>query len=254
MEGPDLRKGEPVEQGTVAEDLVVAVNIPSHDMVHATFAGDLARMLAYTSTHFSPEGGIKAILVNQVSATVISTARNELARGALEQGADYMLWLDADMRFPRDTLVRLLVHGVPIVGVNYASRDPRNMDFVAVKRFASGDDPGERLVTGPDSTGLEEAEGIGFGVVLVHRSVFERLPDPDGPDGPWFQFGWDPEIQRTIGEDSWFCRRAREAGHTVWVDHDLSKEVRHTGAMEFAPDHVQARYEFLKEVTDGADR
>jgi hypothetical protein len=232
---------------TQNEDLVVAVNIPSHDMMHAGTAGDLARMMAYTAAHYVPENGITALLVNQVSGTLISDARNELARGALEQGVDYMLWVDSDMRFPRDALVRLLVHEKAMVGVNYSNRNIKAPNYSAIKSIRTGDSPGARLETTEESTGLEEVEGIGFGLVLTHAGIFDRL----GP-GPWFRFGWDEEIERQIGEDIWFSKAVHEIAE-IWVDHDLSKEVRHAALMELTPEHVEQRYELMRELADASD-
>lgn len=230
------------------EDLVVAVNIPSHDMIHAGTAGDLARMMAYTAAHYVPEGGIKALLVNQVTGTLISDARNELARGALAQDVDYMLWVDSDMRFPRDALVRLLVHGKAMVGVNYSNRDIKAPNYSAIKTIRTVDDGGARLETTEDSTGLEQVEGIGFGLVLTHAGIFERLGV-----GPWFRFDWDDEIDRQVGEDIWFSKMVGELGIDIWVDHDLSKEVRHAALMELTTEHVEQRYQFMRELADASD-
>jgi hypothetical protein len=41
-----------------------------------------------------------------VAGTLIFDQRNKLAEAALNEGADYILWLDADMRFPKNTIER----------------------------------------------------------------------------------------------------------------------------------------------------
>ncbi len=35
-----------------------------------------------------------------------------------------------------------------------------------------------------------------------------------------------------IGEDLYFCQKARDAGFVVWIDHDVSQLVRHQGTVE----------------------
>ncbi len=242
------------QDGDTLEDITVAVNIASHDMMHATTAGDLARMMIYTGAHFVPNNGLKAVLINQVNGTLISSARNDLTAGALEQGVDYMLWVDADMRFPRDALVRLLSHSKAIVGVNYSNRKVKKTDYVAVKRLATGLDDegiGELLQTTAESEGLEEVEGIGFGMVLTHASVFDAIPQ-SLEVGPWFQFGWDSDVGRPIGEDIWFSKAARKAGFKIYVDHDLSKEIKHSANMELSVSHVEDRYTYVREMQDAA--
>jgi hypothetical protein len=37
------------------------------------------------------------------------------------------------------------------------------------------------------------------------------------------------------GEDYAFFEKARRAGFDFWLDHDLSKEVRHMGSFGFSP-------------------
>ena len=148
------------------------------------------------------------------------------------------------MRFPRDALVRLLSREQDIVGVNYVTRQPP-MHYVALKSTITADGPGEYLATRADSTGLEEAEAIGFGMVLIHGSVWSKI----GP-GPWFMFDYDKDLDLLIGEDVYFCRRAREAGFKVMVDHDLSHEVRHIGQWEFKLAHMAMLEEAENENTE----
>ena len=51
-------------------------------------------------------------------------ARNSMTKTALDNGADYLLWVDADMIFPPDALVRLLNRNVDIAGTEYRRRAP----------------------------------------------------------------------------------------------------------------------------------
>lgn len=212
----------------------VVVAIPTHDSVPAGFMYDFARLCAYTG--LAVEQGLLDLNISMVQGTYVHTARQQLAEMALEQGATHVLWLDSDMRFPKDSLLRLLKHGKPIVGVNYSTRGvPAH--FVGIKRVAvDSEDEGARLVTGPDSTGLEEVEALGFGMVLMRTSVLASMGEP-----PWFFFQWLPnEKHRQVGEDVYFCRKARAAGWKVFADHDLSKEIAHVGSFEYRVDHAQA--------------
>jgi hypothetical protein len=54
----------------------------------------------------------------QMQGTLIFTQRENLAEEALKWGAEYLMWVDSDMRFPKDTLEEMLKHNVDIVGVN----------------------------------------------------------------------------------------------------------------------------------------
>lgn len=223
------------------ERLVIAINLPTMDQVHSDFAVDLARLVSYTAQHFGDK--IKAILVNSVRGSIVHKSRQALAEQAEQQHADYSLWIDSDMRFPRDALVRLLTHQQDIVGVNYVTRQ-QPMRYVAVKRIAAEGEQGEYLATRADSTGLEEAEALGFGMVLIHGSVWGTIGL-----GPWFLFDYDRETDILTGEDAYFCGLARDAGFKVMVDHDLSKEIRHIGQWEFKLAHMA----LLEEAQDDAE-
>lgn len=152
----------------------------------------------------------KLTLLN-VQKAIVSESRNQLVCDAFERGADWLLWLDSDMVAPAATIGRLLVHGLPMVGCQYIRRVPPHTPT------------GTRLAGAKvDARGMVEMESLGFGCMLVNRKVFEVLPPP------WFQIGYRDD-GGVIGEDVFFCRRAREKGFQVFADMRLSLEVRHLG-------------------------
>ena len=216
----------------------ITLAIPSHDAVPFGFAYDLAALCAYTAAKVPEDVEFG---INAVTGTYVHKARQELAEACLEQKADWVLWLDSDMRFPRDMLFRLLSHQKPLVGINYSTRGIPSR-FVAIKKVAI---KGERLRTEDDSTGLEEVEGIGFGAVLMSTAVLKALPDP--LEVPWFKNDYMGE-GHWMGEDVWFCKLAREAGFSVFVDHDLSKRCAHIGSFEFRTEHATIENEIAAEL------
>lgn len=228
--------------------LVVAV--PSHDYLPALFAYDLGQLMSYTTSKL-PDGGQMGLAM--CVGTYVNQARTELLEAVLRDGADYVLWLDSDMRFPRDALVRLLSHQVPVVGVNYARREvpPR---FTAVRRMrgsAGSEDPGEMLRTSPGSTGLVEVDSLGLGCVLMQLSRLTDLPDPR--QEPWFRFGSSPDGD-TIGEDVYFCTEVLRGrlGLRLFVDQDLSQECAHIGLFEYRCHMADAAYDEIHGRDDHA--
>lgn len=220
------------------EDLKIMVAVPTHDHHPAMFGYDLAQMMAFTVANLMGEGApIKAINLAYCTGTYIHTARQELAELAVQQGADYVLWLDSDMRFPKDALARLLIRNEDLVGINYSQRKVPP-DFVAIESMVEG----KRVVTAPESTGLQKCEAIGFGVTLMRTAILGRLPDP-AENGPWFSFRWRDDTRTMVGEDVYFAELLAEAGVDIYVDHDLSKECRHIGGLEYTVDHALSSYE-----------
>lgn len=194
----------------------VKIGVPARDTVMTGFAHALAMMMARSAV-----AGIEIGLTTS-AGTLICDQRNNLAQGTLDEGFDWLLFLDSDMLFPSDTLIRLLERNTPIVSANYTTRRAP-AEPVAFKSIGTR----EKLYTDPDSTGLEECAANGCGVMLIHRSVFEALPKP------WFYIPYVPDADGFWGEDVWFCNQARKHEFDVFVDHDLSKEVLHLGIREY---------------------
>lgn len=205
----------------------VAICVPARDMVTASFAFDLARLTGVTQENLM-------LLTSQ--GTLIVNQRTDLAKNAIEAGCTHILFLDSDMRFPADTLERLLAHDKDIVACNYSTRK-FPLRSVAFKDDTSWD----TVDTDPDSTGLEPVASIGMGIMLIKSEVFVKI------GLPYFMIGFSAKNQEYTGEDIFFCRKARAAGYEILVDHDLSKEIGHTGAIDFRHDHIWA----AKEETHG---
>lgn len=218
----------------------IMVAVPTHTKLPALFAADLANLFAFTVARF-PEG-TELGLVMRVG-TYVHSARNELLREALQQGVDYVLWLDSDMRFPPDTLLRLISHRTPgLVGANYSTKDFPGR-FVAIKEVTKPGVPGKLCETHEGSEGLEEVEALGFGVCLLDMEHVREWVDADDPDAHPFFFEWVEGMGTQYGEDVVFCNSLREHGGRIFVDHDLSKVVRHIGDYEYSTDHASLSVE-----------
>lgn len=194
----------------------VKIGVPARDTVCTGFFHACAMMLAKSAV-----AGIEVGLTTS-SGTLIADQRNNLAKACLDEGFDWLLMLDSDMRFPSDTLARMLDRNVPIVTANYSTRRAP-AEPVCFKSIGTL----EKLYTEEDSTGIEECAANGLGVALVHRTVFEQTPKP------WFNIPYIPATDGHWGEDVWFCNQVRKAGFPVMVDHDLSKDVKHIGGREY---------------------
>lgn len=219
--------------------LKIAICVPSHDTLPAFFAFDLARLTGYLGATLGPD---VAFQTKVATGTLIHSARQMLVDELVEDGIDYALWLDSDMRFPKDILYRLMAHKKDLVGINYSTRGVPP-SFVAIKKVVwNPEDIGVRCRTDDDSTGLEEVEGVGFGAVLMNTRILRLLHDPKGPKGPWFFPQWLPHGEH-VGEDIYFCKLVRDAGVSIFVDHDLSKECAHIGTLEYLTAHAAAGIE-----------
>lgn len=210
----------------------LAILLPCRDILHTAFAYDLARLTANWSAQHIPKGGSLHLFTSH--GTLIADQRQNLVLEALRVNADYMLHLDTDMRFPKDLVDRLHAHQQPIVACNYSTRR------VPAKPVAFANDRCDELVyTTKDSTGLQEVKAVGMGAMLESTAVYKKL------GLPFFTIGYSQAAGDFFGEDVFHCRKAREAGFKVLIDHDVSKEVRHIGSLEFTHEHAEACREIV---------
>lgn len=218
----------------------INIVVPTHDIVPAMFAYDLAQLQGFTVASMP---GDTAIGLTFLPGTYIQCARQELMQHCLDEGDDYILWLDSDMRFPKETFAHLIQHRVAMVGANYSKR-ALNSEPVAIKhvgRAGSGHTP-ERLYPDEEATGLIEVESVGFGVLLMRMADFKNLPPLT--QGPWFEQTYDAALNQWTGEDTFFCELVRKKlGIKVMVDQDLSQACLHIGQMEYHLDHIAPQEE-----------
>ena len=188
----------------------IAIALPVHRQTEAQFTLSLAGMVARAAATLPHE------LRTFMAQGTILDARNGLVEVALEWGADWILWLDADQTFGDDTLNRLLGHDLDFVGCNYPRRRPSDAP-TAVK-----DGKPHYTTALLAKAGLvEPVDSIGLGVCLVRASVFRAI------ERPWFNWDRSPSGNGHVSEDVGFCRAVRKAGIAVHLDHALSWEVGH---------------------------
>ena len=99
--------------------------------------------------------------------------RNEIvAGGFLDDGADYLFFMDDDTVPPVDAILRLLRLGYPLVsGLYFMPSEPYN-PIAYMKKEGTG--LYEAVYDYPKG-GLFEVDAIGMGCALIHRSVYEKI-------------------------------------------------------------------------------
>jgi hypothetical protein len=138
----------------------VAICFPSGDMVHADFALALAGLCNSTAPLDTP-------IVNNKSS-IVAIARNNGVQRAQELNADFILFLDSDMIFPRSTLHQLLAHNKDIVGATYTKRVPP----YSILGLVLEEEPT------CDARGLAEMRHVPTGCLLIRMTVFKALSRP----------------------------------------------------------------------------
>ena len=205
----------------------VAICTPTPDVVAAGFALDLAGLCGYTIKNF-PKVELTVI---QSSGFLLPGQRHKLVQEAQACKATHLLWIDSDMRFPKDALVQLLRWQTPIVGTSYVMRKP------PFQQCAAQYPPVQHITIPPGSTGLLDVTYTGFGLLLTSMTVYGKM------EKPYFQFGYSKTDDDYLGEDVYFFLKAKAAGFACNVDVGLSQQVGHVGSFTFHNEHSLASAE-----------
>lgn len=151
------------------------------------------------------EGDIQLFIPDSYSVDV---ARNIIAKSAIDDGFDYILWIDSDIIVPTDALTRLLSHDKDFVAGVYSYKLLGNKDVVA-KRFIGEEYEDIKIKEIQETNGLIDIDAVGFGCVLTKVSMFGKIPYP------WFVY------TQEMGEDVYFCGKAKNAGYELHLDTDI---------------------------------
>jgi hypothetical protein len=196
----------------MAEQFNVAVLTPSTGICQIGYAQCLVRLAMYfAQVRVFEDVEIQCFDPDAISGSGIGLNYESMVQKRLADNEihwTHLLSVEDDMVFPPDALHRLARHRLPIVGANYSTNKGDRQRFTSRSK-------GQCVITRHDSTGLEEVELLPQGFTLVSREVYERIPLP------WYTGGYF--------QDYYFSERARNHGFKLYVDHDLSKQVRHIG-------------------------
>jgi cellulose synthase/poly-beta-1,6-N-acetylglucosamine synthase-like glycosyltransferase len=205
----------------------VAICIPARGQMEVTTAFDLTMMAAYMA-------GKKNIDLNVYTSqgTLIFDQRNSLVHTAVVEKCDYILFIDADMRFPKTTLERLLAHKKDIIGVNATTRMmPPKPTARNIQINEDGSVDWLEIFSNKEK-GIGKVDAIGCGVMLIKTSCLKNIPQP--------YFYFEQLLKgKLLGEDIYFCIKAKDAGIETWVDHDLSMEIGHVGSYTYGWDDIK---------------
>lgn len=177
------------------------IAVPCMDQVPAPFCQSLAMLQK-----------LGEVTLHMKSGALIYTSRNDLATMAIQMNADYVFWLDSDMVFKPDTLIRMMdtlkKNDLDILTGLYFRRVPPYTPVLFDRLDIDGNVCyWSEFKDIPE--GLFEVGGCGFGCVLMKTDVFF---DVQGKFGQMFA----PIANN--GEDIAFCWRARECGYKIYCD------------------------------------
>lgn len=171
-----------------------------------------------------------------IGDSLVARARNRLCAEFLASDATHLLFLDTDLIFSVEHIVKLVEHarctGTGVVCGLYPKKQ-RELGWVC--NILDHAEP-------PLEDGLQRVKYAGTGCMLINRTVLNVLRqtfpemeyDPDEGDSPGVK--WDffatgvrrfQGRRRYLSEDWMFCQRVLDCGLNIWMD--TSVVLKHVG-------------------------
>ena len=193
------------------------------------------------------KSGVECIF-KSVKSSLVTHARNLLTAGFMASEYDYMLFVDADIEFSHETVLRMLVPEKDIVVTPYRLKE----NPLQVRYPVEHVDPNNIKILPFDLVELKSAPA---GLMLIKRNVFERLMekrpqdkikfDKEHQDKMDLEVGskgaiekymynfWDTSFEnhKWKGEDLAFCELARDSGFKIYAN--LDSWTTHHGSWGF---------------------
>lgn len=194
------------------------VGVPVEDWMWSDAAWALQQLaLPPRSRHIWSRGG-----------STIASKRNHIVGRFLEDpDAEWLLFVDSDQTPPRVAALQLLSVGEGIVSGLIFGRVPPHLPCCGHTDADGRASPLQKI--SPRTTPIVEVDWVGAGCILIRRRVLEALEEP------YFE-----HTEPGAGEDTYFCRKAREAGFNLYVDTRL--DVGHIGSTAVDADYARTWY------------
>lgn len=205
----------------------VFIGIPSTTDWKADFGMSLAGMMAYSAQPLRDGRRIESLRLWNTKGSILSRSRSVLVKAARQTGMSHILMVDSDQTFPADTLHQLLAWDKKVVAANIATKVIPALP--TARNYSPTKAAGELVFTDRGSKDLEKVWRIGTGIILLDLSIFDEIPEP------WFPITWNDKTQDYTGEDWNFCQKLEDAKISIFIDHNLSKQVGHLG--QYSYDH-----------------
>ena len=201
----------------------IHIAMPCYDMVKIPTMISMIKLIKELI-----HAGLKFEL-NTMKSPYIAYARNILMSRFLQRDEDYLLFIDSDLEFEPECVLKMLIANKDICCTPYRVK---TNDPSSIKYTVSINNPQHvEILPG----GLVEIENGPAGMMLIKREVFKKLiekypereikihPNEDTfpKDMRIYNF-WDCNFKDGIwkGEDIFFCDLAKQAGFKVYANLD----------------------------------
>jgi|TARA_R110002020_G_scaffold5192_1_gene21995 hypothetical protein len=201
----------------------IHIAIPCYDMVKINTMISMLKLVKELTVAGLP------FELNTMKSPYVAYARNILTSRFLQRDEEYLLFIDSDLEFEPECVLKMLIAQKDIICTPYRVK---TNDPASTKYTVSIENPKDVKIFPP---GLVEINNGPAGMMLIKRSVFEKMikdyPDKEIKVNPneesfpkdmrIYNF-WDCNFKDGIwkGEDIYFCDLARQSGFKIYANID----------------------------------
>ncbi len=199
----------------------VMIAVPTAEMARRADFYDYFNILV------KPEDSLITLVHGQSPAR----GRNMAIKQALDHNCTHIFFIDDDLAFKPDLLLRLLAHDKDIVSGYYLMRNYPHQPILF--DYADEDGKCRHMYPADDQSGLVEAVAYGLGCCLIKTDVLLAMKE-ECKDNTWVRLG-------ELEPDHWcddigFFRRVRDYGFKLFCD--LNAPCGHMAQVTIWPDRV----------------
>ena len=219
----------------------LGICVPMYTVVPSSFVINFINRLAELQTN----GRNYEVKIYIKTGTVIDRARNQLVKLALDDGCDYVMFIDADMLLPPNSIDELLDMNVGIASGLYFSK---GKPYLPVARIKKENSELHQYLDDFEFNKVIKVAGAGRGCCLIKAEVFKNI------EYPYFKFEWketkDGEIY-ALAEDLYFCENALKKGYDTYLNTGIVCE--HFGTEVGVSHFLMYKDELKKDKVDRED-
>jgi hypothetical protein len=221
----------------VRETTGIVVATPAYGgMLTVNYANSLLRSSALFQSH-----GLKLNVMFLCNHSLITMARNKIVAEVFKndnQDWDSIVWIDADISWEPEDLLKLCLHDEDVVAGTYRKKWHHSCHFTV--KMIEGKET-------PDDRGLIEVEAVGTGFLRVSKKALQDVmdyepvtynetrtqPELTGDNTLLIKNVFETGIKdkEMLSEDFFFCSKLRDRGYNIMLDTNI--DLGHDGSFTY---------------------
>jgi hypothetical protein len=165
---------------------------------------------------------------------IVQSARNKLFFNAYHKDYDCVVWIDSDIEWNPQDLLKLIKNPLDVVGATYRRKTIKELYVAKISNLITGD--------------IIEVEGIGFGFLKMSRKVIDALWNTNESyedDRSMCKNVFEVTVSngQMYSEDYVACKKIKDLGFNVYLDKTI--DLSHTSKINLTGSFLNWEKQYL---------